>query len=353
MPIPTQAQILDVLRRVQDPELHRDLVSLGMVKDLAVHDGAVSFTLELTTPACPLKAQIERDVRQALSQVPGVREVHIAWAARVRSAPALDAAGLKEIKSVVAVGSGKGGVGKTTVSVNMAVALARDGARVGLMDADVYGPNVPLMLGVRQLPPMSGEQLVPAEAHGIKVISMGFLLKDDEPVIWRGPMLHGVVQKFLKEVTWGELDYLIVDLPPGTGDVQLTLSQSIPLTGAVIVTTPQDVALMDVRRAIAMFRKVQVPILGIVENMSTFVCPSCRTQTPIFRQGGGRAAAEQLRVPFLGAIPLVPSVCQAGDSGRPIVAAEPESVPAQALTAAARQLAGQGSIANSQGEPIF
>lgn len=258
--------------------------------------------------------------------------------------------------AILAVGSGKGGVGKTTVSVNLAVALARlptgqagGGGKVGVLDADVYGPNVPLMLGVTKLPPLQDNQLVPAEAHGVKVMSMGFLLKEDEPVIWRGPMLHGVIKKFLKEVIWGPLDYLIVDLPPGTGDVQLTLSQSIPVTGAVVVTTPQDVALLDVRKAMAMFEKVRVPIVGIVENMSTFVCPSCRTETPIFRRGGGRAAAARAGVPFLGEIPLVPSVCERGDAGTPIVAAEPDSAPARAFTEIARQVAARaGALARSQ-----
>lgn len=254
---------------------------------------------------------------------------------------------------VLAVGSGKGGVGKTTVSVNLAVALARAGAAVGLLDADVYGPNVPLMLGVTQLPPLDGDRIVPATAHGVKLISMGFFLKPDEPVIWRGPMLHGVIKKFLNEVAWGPLDYLIVDLPPGTGDVQLTLSQTIPLTGAVIVTTPQDVALLDVRKAMAMFEKVRVPLIGIIENMSTFVCPSCRTETPIFRRGGGRAAAEQAKVPLLGEIPLVPSVCEHGDAGTPIVAAEPDSPVAKAFTAVARQVADRARGLAAQGSPQF
>lgn len=251
-------------------------------------------------------------------------------------------------RAIIAVGSGKGGVGKTTVSVNLAVALARTGAKVGLLDADVYGPNVPLMLGTPKLPPLHDNQLVPAQAHGVKIMSMGFLLKEDEPVVWRGPMLHGVIQKFLKEVLWGPLDYLIIDLPPGTGDVQLTLSQTIPVTGAVVVTTPQDVALMDVRKAMAMFEKVRVPILGIVENMSTFVCPSCRTETPIFRHGGGRAAAERAKVPFLGEIPLVPSVCEQGDAGTPVVAAQPDSAPAKAFTEIARQVAARAAAAAQQ-----
>jgi len=349
----TQERVLQALAQVKDPELGRDLVSLGMIKDLAISGGTVSFTLVLTTPACPLKDRIEQDVRDALRPLPGVEQINLTWAAMVRQSPGLGAAGLTGIKNVVAVGSGKGGVGKTTVSVNLAVALARDGARVGLLDADIYGPNVPLMLGVRQLPPLQGDKLVPATAHGIAVMSMGFLLKDDEAVVWRGPMLHGAIQKFLREVLWGELDYLIVDLPPGTGDVQLTLSQSIPLTGAVIVTTPQDVALLDVKKAISMFHKVNVPILGLVENMSTFICPSCRTETAIFRRGGGRAAAEAMQTPLLGEIPLVPSVCEAGDRGTPIVVAAPTSPVAQAFVQMARQVAARVSVLSAQATPQF
>ena len=351
-PSVSRDQVLQALGFVKDPELGRDLVSLGMVQDLAIQGSAVSFTLVLTTPACPLKDRIDQDVRAALANVPGVTQVNLTWGAMVRPSPSLGSM-LAGIKHVVAIGSGKGGVGKTTVAVNMAVALARDGAKVGLMDADIYGPNVPLMLGVKTPPRGQGSQLIPAEAHGIKVMSMGFLVKPDEAVIWRGPMLHGAIQKFLKEVAWGELDYLIADMPPGTGDVQLSLSQSIPLSGAVIVTTPQDLALLDVKKAIAMFQKVKVPILGIIENMSTFVCPSCQTETPIFRRGGGRAAAEQMKIPFLGEIPLVPQVCETGDGGTPIVVAAPESPVAQAFVQVARRAAGYVSTVTLQDQPVF
>lgn len=349
----TQDHVLQALSQVKDPELGRDIVSLGMVQDLVVREGAVSFTLVLTTPACPLKDRIEQDIRAALAKIPGIQQINLTWGAMVRPSPTLGSAGLTGIKNVVAVGSGKGGVGKTTVSVNIAVALARDGAKVGLMDADIYGPNVPLMLGVKSLPPFQEHKLVPAQAHGLEIMSMGFLLKDDEPVVWRGPMLHGAIQKFLREVAWGALDYLVVDLPPGTGDVQLSLSQMIPLTGAVVVTTPQDVALLDVKKALAMFQKVKVPILGIVENMSTFVCPHCRTETPIFRHGGGRAAAAQWHLPLLGEIPLVPRVCEAGDAGTPVVAAEPASAVAQAFVQVARQVAARVSVINAQAQPVF
>ncbi len=255
------------------------------------------------------------------------------------------------VRHVVAVASGKGGVGKTTVAVNLACALAQGGAKVGLMDADITGPNVPLMMGLTTLPALKEGRIVPAENFSVKVMSMGFLVKPDEAVIWRGPMLHGAVNKFLKEVLWGELDYLLCDLPPGTGDVQLSLAQSIPLTGALIVTTPQDVALLDVRKSIAMFEKVKVPILGVVENMSSFVCPHCGKATDIFSKGGGARAAEALRIPFLGEIPLVPEVRSGSDTGHPIVLTQPESPAAKALTDAARKLAAQVSILAAQEGP--
>lgn len=251
---------------------------------------------------------------------------------------------------MLAVASGKGGVGKTTVAVNLAVALAKAGARVGLMDADIYGPNVPLMMGLKGLPPLKEQKLVPAENFGVKVISMGFLVKPDEAVIWRGPMLHGTVNKFLKEVLWGDLDYLICDMPPGTGDIQLSLSQSIPLSGALAVTTPQDVALLDVRRAIAMFQKVKVPLLGVVENMSGFVCPHCGKSTDIFAKGGGQRAAEALNIPFLGEIPLVPEVRVGSDSGHPVVLSQPDSPVAQAFIQVAKKVAAQVSaLAEEEG----
>lgn len=248
------------------------------------------------------------------------------------------------VRNVVAVASGKGGVGKTTVSVNIAVALAKEGAKVGLMDADIYGPNVPLMMGLNRLPPLQEGKIVPAENFGVKVMSMGFLVRQEEAVIWRGPMLHGAINKFLKEVLWGEMDYLIVDLPPTTGDVPLSLAQAIPLTGALIVTTPQDVALLDARKAIAMFEKVKVPILGVVENMSGFLCPHCHQSTDIFSKGGGARAAESLKIPFLGEIPLIPEVRIGADSGHPVVLTDPENPASQALVQAAKRLAAQVSI---------
>ena len=335
----TREQILDALRGVQDPELHVDLVTLGMIDDLQLEGGNVSLTVNLTTPGCPLKAQVEKDVKDALQRLPGVQAVQVKMAAKVRRS--LEDTGdlIPEVANVVAIGSGKGGVGKSTVSVNLALAFARAGASVGLLDADVYGPNDPQMLGVKAKPEIQDRRILPVTVHGIKLMSMGFFLKEDEPVVWRGPMLHGAIKQFLGDVSWGKLDYLFIDLPPGTGDVQLTLSQVIPLTGAVLVTTPQDVALLDVRKAAAMFRKVNVPILGIVENMSYLNCPHCGERIEVFSHGGGRRTAESFEVPFLGEIPLDIRIRQGGDEGRPTVVHDPKSGPALVFKDIAEKLA--------------
>ncbi len=339
----SKEQVLDALRTVNDPELHRDLVSLGMIEDLAVCGGGVSFTVNLTTPACPLSGRIEQEARQAVEKLPGVEKVAIKMGAITRKS--VDTGDLVPgVSHVIAVGSGKGGVGKSTVASNLALALARAGARVGLMDADVYGPNLPLMLGVTATPQSENGKIVPVPAHGIRLISMGFFLKEDEPVIWRGPMLHGVMKQFLGDVDWGTLDYLVIDLPPGTGDVQLTLSQVIPLSGAVIVTTPQDVALLDARKAIAMFKKVNVPILGIIENMSGFVCPHCNERTEVFGSGGGQKTAERLGVPLFGSIPLDPKLMRASDSGQPLLVTAPDSPLAQVFIDVARAVAARVSV---------
>jgi ATP-binding protein involved in chromosome partitioning len=339
----TKDRILDVLRTVNDPELHRDLVTLGMVEDLAVCSGVVSLTVNLTTPACPLAGRIEQEVRQAIEKVPGVEKVNIKMSAVTRKS--IDTGSLvPHVSHVIAVGSGKGGVGKSTVASNLALALARAGAAVGLMDADVYGPNLPLMLGVTATPQSSNGKILPVEVHGIRLMSMGFFLKEDEPVIWRGPMLHGVMKQFLGDVEWGRLDYLVIDLPPGTGDVQLTLSQVIPLSGAVVVTTPQDVALLDARKAIGMFHKVNVPILGIIENMSGFTCSHCGERTDIFGSGGGRRIAERLGVPLFGSIPLEPALMKASDTGRPLVVTAPESPQARIFDQLAREVAARISV---------
>ncbi len=343
--------VLEALRKVKDPELHVDVITLKMIKEIKVSGGTVSLTLELTTPACPVREKFEQDVRAAVAAIPGVHRVDLTTGAKVKATRPFEQQGMPGVRNVIAIGSGKGGVGKTTVSVNIAAALAKEGAKVGLMDADIYGPNVPLMMGLDRLPPLQDGKIAPAENFGVKVVSMGFLIPQNDAVVWRGPMLHGAVNKFLKEVVWGDLDYLVIDLPPGTGDVQLSLTQSIPLSGALIVTTPQDVALQDVRRSISMFEKVKVPILGVVENMSGFVCSHCGKETEIFDKGGGVRAAELLKLPFLGEIPLVTEVRVGADSGHPIVLTHPDSPAAQALIQVARKLAAQVSIlAQQEGE---
>lgn len=344
----TKEKVLNAIKQVEDPDLHRNIVSLGMIKDLAIDGGKVSVHVELTTPACPLKDQIEEDVRKVIRALEGVREVNVRMSANVRRGPSLIPQGTPSgIKNVIAIASGKGGVGKSTVCVNLAVALAGTGAKVGLMDGDIYGPNVPLMLGIpgdKRPEVTSEEKIVPIEVYGLKTISMGVLVPPDSPMVWRGPMLHSAITQFLQKVEWGSLDYLLVDLPPGTGDVQLSLVQTVSVTGAVIVTTPQEVALMDVRKAIAMFQKTQVPILGVIENMSFFVCPHCKHETEIFGKGGGKGIAEKLGVPFLGEIPIDTGVREGGDNGRPIVLARPDSVAAQQFSKLAGGLAQNVSV---------
>ena len=349
----SKERILESMRTVQDPDLHRDIVSLGMVKEVEIDGGRVSVHVELTTPACPLKDQIKSEVEKAVSGVEGVKEVVVQMTSNVRRGPNPVSQGTPAgIKNVIAVASGKGGVGKSTVCVNLAIALAQTGASVGLMDGDIYGPNVPLMLGIpsNERPEVSeDEKIIPLEAYGLKVISMGVLVPAEAPMIWRGPMLHSAVTQFLQKVNWGELDYLLVDLPPGTGDVQLSLVQTVSVTGAVIVTTPQEVALMDVRKGIAMFQKTKVPILGIVENMSAFICPHCHHETPIFSKGGGKEAARKLQVPFLGEIPIDPRIREGGDAGKPIVVAYPDSPAARQFLAVSGILAQQVSIVDVLG----
>ncbi|MGZ3460323.1 MAG: Mrp/NBP35 family ATP-binding protein [Archangium sp.] len=343
----SERDILAAMSKVMDPELHIDLVKAGMVKDIRVDGDKAKLKIELTTPACPLKGKIQADAEAALKQVPGLKSFDIEWGAQVRSAPAGMAQGqamLPQVKNVILVGAGKGGVGKSTVSVNLAAALAREGAKVGLLDADFYGPSVPLMTGITERPTSpDGKTLLPMEKHGLKVMSIGFLVEADQALIWRGPMLHGALMQLVRDVRWGELDYLILDLPPGTGDVALSLSQSVRAAGAVLVTTPQDVALADVVRAKQMFDKVHIPVLGIVENMSTFVCPHCLKTTEIFHHGGGRRAAEMFGISFLGEIPLVLSVRQGGDAGRPVVVSNPDSPEALAFMTMARNIAGRVS----------
>jgi ATP-binding protein involved in chromosome partitioning len=338
MPQMTTDIVLDALRTVQDPDLHKDLVTLGMVENVSLEDGRASFTLVLTTSACPLKAQIEADCRRAVSAVPGVREVVIETTSRVRKPkdPTADRRALPGVAHVIAVGSGKGGVGKSTISANLAVALARTGARVGLLDGDIYGPNLPRMLGARRQPSQRDNKILPVEAHGVHFMSMGLLVEQGEAVVWRGPMLHGAVKSFLHDVDWGELDYLLVDLPPGTGDVQLSLIQQTFVAGAVIVTTPSTVAIEDAVKAVSMFGKLQVPVLGVIENMSYFVCPNCSARHQIFNSGSPEERALAMGLPFLGAIPLHASVREGGDGGVPVVLGHPDSEHAKAF----RQIAG-------------
>jgi ATP-binding protein involved in chromosome partitioning len=343
----TEAAVLTALQAVKDPDLHRDIVTLGFVKNLAINGGQVSFTIELTTPACPVKDQMRDQARIAVSAVPGVTAVEVQMTAKVRPAAAdFSRTGVPGIKNVIAVGAGKGGVGKTTVAVNLAVALAKCGSRVGMIDGDVYGPNVPIMLGLSTQLTTDGQKIVPAEQYGVHVVSIGFLTQDDAPVIWRGPMLHGVIQQFFREVRWPALDYLIVDMPPGTGDVALSLSQTVPVTGAVLVTTPQNVSLADTRRAVRMYQKLNVPTLGLIENMSYFVCPHCQHESDIFGRGGGEGLAKAMGVPFIGRIPIYEPIRRGGDAGMPLVLSEPDSPSAKALLSAAEQMAAQISIAS-------
>jgi ATP-binding protein involved in chromosome partitioning len=347
----TEEQVIAALSTVNDPEIHRDLVTLGMIRDVVIDGGKVAFTVVLTTPACPLRNQIQAECTAAVMAIPGVESVEIGWDAQVQRDNRITSRIQIGPRNAIAVGSGKGGVGKSTVAVNLAVALARQGARVGLMDADVYGPNVPLMLGVADAKPFSrdGKTIEPIEAHGVKVMSIGFLVDARQPLVWRGPMLHGTVRQFLGDVNWGDLDYLIIDLPPGTGDVQLSLAQAIPLTGAVVVTTPQAVAVADVVKSIGMFQleAIDVPVLGVVENMSGFVAPDTGLSYDIFGQGGGRQVAEDMGVPYLGSVPLDPAVRVGGDGGTPIVVSAPDSPAATALSEIAGRLAGQVSVLNA------
>jgi ATP-binding protein involved in chromosome partitioning len=343
-----QQSVLDALRVVTDPDLHRDIVSLGFIKELRIDAGRVSFTIELTTPACPVKDQMRDQARAAVMRVPGVSAVDVQMSARVREAVGGDGArqSVEGVKNVIAVGAGKGGVGKTTVAVNLALALARAGGRVGIIDGDIYGPNVPIMLGIKTELTTDGKKIIPAEKYGLQVISMGFLTGDEAPIIWRGPMLHGALQQFFREVRWRDLDYLVVDLPPGTGDVALSLSQTVPVAGAIVVTTPQQVSLADSRRAIAMYKKLNIPPLGIIENMSYFVCPSCAHEADIFGHGGGERMAEELGVPFIGRIPIYQPIREGSDTGVPLIISEPDSPAARSFIAAAERTAAQVSIAS-------
>src|SRR5262245_1483747 len=338
--------VLRALATVEDPDLHRDLVTLGMIEDVAIADGRVSFTLVLTTAACPLKAEIEAQCRAAVAALPAVREVVIRTTARMRKPkdPTADRKALPGVAQVIAIGAGKGGVGKSTVAANLAAALAATGAKVGLLDGDIYGPNLPRMLGVHRQPSQRDNKIVPLEAWGVRFMSMGLLVAQGEAVVWRGPMLHGAIKSFLHDVDWGELDYLLVDLPPGTGDVQLSLIQQTFVAGAVVVTTPSTVSIEDAVKAVAMFGKLSVPVLGVIENMSYFVCPSCHARHDIFNTGAGEERALAMGLTFLGAVPLHADVRAAGDQGKPVVLSHPDTEYGRALTRIAGHLAQRVSI---------
>ena len=342
--------ILDALRAVQDPDLGQDIVALGFVKNLRVCDGNVAFAIELTTPACPVKDLMKEQAERAVRALPGVRGVQIEMTARVTaSRPVLGDKGLiPGVKNVIAVSSGKGGVGKSTVAVNLACALQQTGARVGILDADVYGPNVPMMLGVQGQPEVKDKKIQPFVQHGLQVMSMALLVAEDQPVIWRGPMLHSAVRQFLFDVAWNDLDYLVVDLPPGTGDAQLSLSQQAHLMGAVIVPTPQDVSVLDVKKAIRMFQTVNVPLLGVVENMSWFQPPGREERYFLFGEGGGARIEQQFGVPLLGQVPIEMAVREGGDRGAPVTNAHPESATAAAFRAIAGKVAQRVSILNAE-----
>jgi ATP-binding protein involved in chromosome partitioning len=340
-----QVKVMAQLKTVQDPDLHKDIVSLGFVKNMAIENGNVKFDVELTTPACPVKEQLKNECETKVGSVEGVNSVEVNMTAVVRASQHEQPI-LTGVKNIVAVASGKGGVGKSTVSTNLAIALHMSGAKVGLMDTDIYGPSIPQMMGMPIVSPKAGENnsFFPHEKYGLKVMSAAFLTKEGQPLMLRGPMLGGIIQQFLQNVQWGELDYLIIDMPPGTGDVQLTLTQRAPLSGAVVVTTPQQVSLIDADKGVKMFDQVKVPMLGIVENMSYFICDGCEKQHDIFKRGGGQTLADKYKIPFLGEIPLISEVVEGGDSGVPIIMSNPESPASKAYKSLAGQVAAQLSI---------
>jgi len=338
----TESAVLAALRPIVDPDFGKSIVDLGFVKNVRIDGDRVSFTIELTTPACPVKAEFERAARERVAALPGVADVAVTMTANTRgraaAAPSPQGVALPGVKNTIAVASGKGGVGKSTTAVNLALALRETGASVGLMDADVYGPSLPLLTGVSGRPHSENKRIFPLEGYGMKLMSMGFFVTESSPVIWRGPMVHGLIRQFLTDVEWGELDYLVIDLPPGTGDAALTLTQMAPLSGAVIVTTANDLSLIDARKGLKMFEKVQVPVLGVIENMSYFVPPDAPDKRYyIFGQGGGRRIAAELGVDFLGEVPIDPRVVEGGDAGKPILVYAPDSPAAVML----REIAGR------------
>ena len=341
-----ETNVLDALRSVQDPDLHRDIVALNFVKELTIRHTDIRFKIELTTPSCPVRDELKASAERAIrDQIENVGSVEIEMTSNVKTTSTRERTNpLPRVKNTIAVASGKGGVGKSTVAVNLAVSLALDGAKVGLLDADIYGPSIPLMMGINQRPQLVNQKLIPLDAHHVKVMSIGFLVDAMQAVIWRGPMVSGAIKQFMSDVEWGELDYLIFDLPPGTGDIHLTLVQTIPLSGSVIVTTPQDISLADARKAFKMFEKVNVPVLGIIENMSYHVCAECGHREDIFATGGGEKASVELGVPFLGGIPIYTPIRIGGDIGKPIVVLEPKAEQSNMIRQITRNMAAQLSI---------
>jgi len=340
-------QVLEKLSTVIDPDLKKDIVSMGMIKDLELNDGNLKFTLELTTPACPFNIEIEDDVRKAIGEISELKDFDMKVTAKVMEGRSLDAdTGMATVKNIIGVASGKGGVGKSTVSLNLALALSQTGAKVGLLDADIYGPSIPLMLGMKDaFMEVEENKLQPAESNGLKVVSFGFFAQDShQAAIYRGPIISGILKQFLVDTNWADLDYLIVDLPPGTGDIPLTLAQTIPITGILVVTTPQDVASNVAVKAVGMFEKLNVPLLGVVENMSHFICPNCDEKHYIFGEGGAKKISEQFNMPFLGEIPLNSGIMSGSDSGKPIMITDPESPGAVAFRKSAKNVAAQCSI---------
>jgi len=340
-------QVLEKLSTVIDPDLKKDIVSMGMIKDLELNSGDLKFTLELTTPACPFNVEIEDDVRKAIDDLEGITNFDMKVTAKVMEGRSLDAdTAMATVKNIIGVASGKGGVGKSTVSLNLALALSQTGAKVGLLDADVYGPSIPLMLGMDKVNmEVSDNKLQPAESHGLKVVSFGFFAEQEhQAAIYRGPIISGILKQFLVDTNWSDLDYLIVDLPPGTGDIPLTLAQTIPITGILVVTTPQDVASHVAVKAIGMFNKLNVPIIGVVENMSSFICPNCNENHYIFGQGGAKKISEKYNIPFVGEIPLNTSIMEGSDTGKPVMITAPDSPSAEAFRTSAKNVAAQCSI---------
>jgi ATP-binding protein involved in chromosome partitioning len=354
--LPTSDQILGVLSAIQDPDLGRDVVSLGMIKDLVIGaEGRVSFTFELTTPACPVKDRFHTLAQKLVGDLPGVSVVDVKMTANVRSAfnrPQPNQV-IPGVKQAIAVASGKGGVGKSTVAINLACALGLSGARVGLLDADIYGPSIPGMMGIQDQPKVRDQKLVPLEAFGVKLMSIGFLAGADKAMVWRGPMVSRAIEQMLTDVHWGELDYLVIDLPPGTGDASLTLAQAVPLTGVAIVCTPQTSALNIAVKALQMFRGLNVPPLGLVENMSWFVCDKCSEQHYIFDHGGAERAARRLGVPYLGGIPLEKVIREEADAGAPVVVSRPDSAGSKAFREVASALAARVSVQSFRQLPVI